>query len=229
MEEILLQVSETYRHTPTKAHCLVNWPTKKRPQMESPLFIISYRVVQLSKSHGGEMGMRKRQFRQIASRRKSRKLTDIWQKLWKWYLFLTKQCSLFKNWQNQIFLPVQWSQDSNLKNCFSRQKSWENSGFFCEECSDLGHCKKLSTQKLGWNCYFFCWRNNFQILTTLSNWNITYVVRWWDWDSLKGKPILKVISAAKQAYTPQCGNCGNLLSYFSTKLSRKQRFRYQRY
>ena len=71
---------------------------------------------------------------------------------------------------------------------------------------------------------FSCRRNNFQILTTLSNWNITYVVRWWDWDSLKGKPILKVISAAKQAYTPQWGNCGNSLTHFFDKTFAKATF-----
>ena len=32
MEEIFLQVSETYRPTLTKAHCLANWPTKNAPK-----------------------------------------------------------------------------------------------------------------------------------------------------------------------------------------------------
>ena len=41
---------------------------------------------------------------------------------------------------------------------------------------------------------------------------------------MKGKPILKVISAAKQAYTPQCGNCGNLLSHFFDKIFAKATF-----
>ena len=37
---------------PYKSTLLGKLTHKKRPQMESPLFIISYRVVQLSKSHG---------------------------------------------------------------------------------------------------------------------------------------------------------------------------------